>query len=35
MDAVADKPFPCYACCKSYKYEMILTEHKKIHAGEN
>jgi uncharacterized Zn-finger protein len=31
MDAVADKPFVCDICGQSYKYQMILTEHKKTH----
>ena len=34
MYAVADKPFACDVCGQSYKYQMILAEHKRIHAGE-
>ena len=31
MYAVADKPFVCDVCGQSYKYQMILAEHKRIH----
>ena len=31
MYAVADKPFVCDVCGQSYKYQMILAEHKKTH----